>query len=83
MTSPLLVIIPFYENPYLATFQQEVLVKRAHELRECDAAVLLINDSPDNSELAAALIHARDMLQKEGIQCDLLTNPVKYLSCRS
>lgn len=76
MTSPLLVIIPFYENPHLATFQQEVLVKRAHEFRECDAAVLLINDSPDNSELAAALAHARDMLQKEGIQCDLLTNPV-------
>ncbi len=76
MTAPLLVIIPFYENPHLAAFQQDTLLGRANELRELDAAVLLINDSPDNTELAAALADARDRLQHEGIQCDLLTNPV-------
>ncbi len=71
---PLTVIIPMCggEEPIAHLF--DALIKCKLELQECQARVLLINDSPEVASLLATLEIELPRLQSE-VDCTLLTNP--------
>jgi len=52
---PVLIAALFYKHPELARQLGAALLRCADELRAIDGEVLLVNDSPDDPELAAAL----------------------------
>src|SRR4029079_19088011 len=49
------IIIPYYRNPVYASLTSNMLRWCAGEVNALDGRVVLINDSPDDSELASIL----------------------------
>ncbi|WP_336492283.1 glycosyltransferase [Methylobacterium nigriterrae] len=72
--SDLLIIIPLYRGVELIAELFANLGDMAEEINELNAEVLLVNDSPDDPELAAALLPAMQALGNR-VEARLLVNP--------
>jgi len=70
---PLDIIVPFYRNAALATDLCRSLENVRHELSENRCSILAVNDSPDDSALAAVLAALPERLAPE-VTVELLVN---------
>lgn len=72
--NPLLIIVPCYKNSHLIKTLLEGIDNCAHEIRDISSSIFLINDSPDDIDLSAELVKAKNKLSDEHINCSIYNN---------
>ncbi len=73
--APLLVAVPLYRRAELVAPLVDALVAMTGELTALNATLLLIDDSPDDGALRAALEHALPVLAR-AVRVEIVHNPV-------
>ncbi len=74
MPSGPILTVPFYRNAHLAEHQKHHLLAVTDDLTSLGCDLVLVNDSPDDSALAARLGELRDALESAGVPVELVVN---------